>query len=433
MKLINVKKMNKKFVLESFQAYLDIELNPLNEDKPSRPEINPDSVIGLVDKMLAKQREQGKVNFNFKKFTTEADPYAAWKASQGSTPLEEGGYKYAAAFAAPYLFDKLTDEQKKDLYEGISKNLNDSGYKSIAEVEKLIAGKANLISPPVIYITSKETKIPGPLIKLEGTPTVYQLIEEVDEHGIFKDNEWELKDTSFGSPETKAKLVDPIKEFVSDFASGRVNNIEYIVIQSSASRYRNTGISEGISWGELSFNRTKTIAAIFKAVADEYKLTDQQRTLLQSKIFVDYGGSNGDGTSGPNPINPIAFGYYNEEGKFIQNNGSYDKKRSTVVIDRIDSGGEPTGEIITKTIEPDKDKADYEKYKYVNVVIKASIIEDIDNPIYIPSEDETVEYNPGFKMPRKPGNPPKKKGSPRRRIIGTPGKGQAKGVCPYQF
>lgn len=424
--------MSKKFVLESFQAYIDIELNHLNEGK--RPsEITPESVVGLVQKMLEKQREQGKVNAKYKKFAAEKDPYAALKASQGSTELGEGELKFSSAFAAPYLFDKLTDEQKNDLYKEISESLNDKGYKTIKEVEKLIEEKANLASPPVVYIVTSETviqKSPEPIKEKRE----FELIAEEDEHGIFKDNEWELKDTSFNSPETKSKLVDPIKEFISNFASGLISDIEYIVIQSSANRYRNTGISENISWGELSFNRAKTIAAIFKASADEYNLTEEQRTLLQSKIFIDYGGSNGDGTSGPNPINPISFGYYNEEGKFVQNNGSYDKKRSTVVIDKIDQDGKPTGEIITKSIEPDSDKEAYEKYKYVNVTIKASITEGDTKTTWPEGEsDIKVEYKPGFKMPSKGGSTIKKKGLPRRKIIGVPGKGQGRRVCPLQF
>ena len=426
--------MTKKFVLESFQAYIDIELNPINEAKgPS--EITPESVVGLVQKMLEKQKEQGKLNAKYKKFAAEKDPYAALKATQGSGPLGEGDLKFSSAFAAPYLFDKLTDEQKKDLYKEISESLNDKGFKTIKEVEKLIEKKSNLSSPPVVYIVTSTTKTPGPLVKVgEEKTEEYEILKEEDEHGIFKDNEWELKDSSFSSPETKAKLVDPIKEFVSNFAAGNVKDIEYIVIQSSANRYRNTGISENVSWGELSFNRAKTIAGIFKAAVDEYNLTKEQRTLLQSKISIDYGGSNGDGTSGPNPVDPIPFGYYNGEGKFIQNNGSYDKRRSTVVIDKLDTEGKPTGEITTKTIEPDADKTAYEKYKYVNVVIKAKVGENIPVEEWQPTEIEKDEYKPGFKMPRKeePGEP-KERNRPRRRIIGIPGKGQSKGVCPYQF
>ena len=423
--------MNKKFVLESFQAYLDIELNQLNEAKgPS--EITPESVVGLVQKILEKQKEKGKSDIKLKKFASEKDPYAALKASPEFKSL---GFKYSSAFAAPYLFDKLTDEQKNDLYENISESLNRNGFKKIQEVEKLIEKKANITVPPVIYIVSKETKIPAPPTEKEDETVEYETIEEKDENGIFKDNEWELKDSSFSSPEMKSKLVDPIKEFVSSFASGNIKNIEYVVIQSSASRYRNTGISEGISWGELSFNRAKTIAGIFKAAVEEYGLTEEQRKLLQSKISIDYGGSNGDGTSGPNPVNPIPFGYYNEESKFIRDNGAYDKKRSTVVIDKIDAEGKPTGEIITKIIEPDADKSAYEKYKYVNIVIKATINEIGSQPIFLPTEEGTeIEYKPGFKMPRKESDePPKRRPRPRRRIIGIPGKGQSRGMCPYQF
>jgi hypothetical protein len=425
--------MNKKFVLESFQAYLDIELNQLNEAKgPS--EITPESVVGLVQKMLEKQKEKGKTSIRYKKFATQEDPYAAWKASpEASNPSES--VRFSSAFAAPYLFDKLTEEQKKELYNEISESLNKNGFKKIKDVEKLIEEKVNLASSPVVYITTKETKIPAPEPSAEAKMIEYEVLKEEDEHGIFKDNEWELKDSSFSSPETKAKLVDPIKDFVSGFASGAIKDIDYIVIQSSANRYRNTGISENVSWGELSFNRAKTIAGIFKAAADEYKLTEEQRKLLQSKISIDYGGSNGDGTSGPNPVDPIPFGYYNEAGKFIQNNGSYDKKRSTVVIDKLSAEGKPTGEITTKTIEPDADKAAYEKYKYVNVVIKANISEVEEEAVFIPTEGRTdIEYKPGFKMPRKEGSgTQKEKNRPRRKIIGIPGKGQSKGVCPYQF
>jgi hypothetical protein len=428
--------MINKFVLESFNSYLDLIAVQINESKgPS--EITPESVVGLVQKMLAKQKEEGKTSMKFKKFAMQEDPYAAWKADQGDEQTEEGAIKFSSAFSAPYLFDKLTEEQKNTLYEEISESLNSRGFKKIKEVEKLIQEKNTLISAPVVYIVSKETKIPGPPIKVEGEPQEYEFLDETEENGIFKDNEWELKDSSFNSPETKAKLVDPIKEFVSKFASGNIKDIEYIVIQSSANRYRNTGISENVSWGELSFNRAKTIAGIFKAAADEYNLTEEQRKLLQSKISTDYGGSNGDGTSGPNPVDPIPFGYYNESGKFIQNNGSYDKKRSTVVIDKLDAEGKPTGEITIKTIEPDADKSAYEKYKYVNVTVKAIVVEDTDNPTYIPTEEVKAEYKPGFKMPRKEGTGGTSKKNrlnrPRRKIIGKPGKGQSKGICPYQF
>jgi hypothetical protein len=429
--------MINKFVLESFNSYLDLIAVQINESKgPS--EITPESVVGLVQKMLAKQKEEGKTSIKFKKFAMQEDPYAAWKADQGDGQTEEGAIKFSSAFSAPYLFDKLTEEQKNTLYEEISESLNSRGFKKIKEVEKLIQEKNTLISPPVVYIVTSSTKTPGPLVKVrEGEIEEYQILKEEDEHGIFKDNEWELKDSSFSSPETKAKLVDPIKEFVSNFAAGNVKDIEYIVIQSSANRYRNTGISENVSWGELSFNRAKTIAGIFKAAVDEYNLTEEQRKLLQSKISIDYGGSNGDGTSGPNPVNPIPFGYYSEAGKFIQNNGSYDKKRSTVVIDKLDAEGKPTGEITTKIIEPDADKAAYEKYKYVNVVIKAKISESIPAEEWQPTEIEKDEYKPGFKMPRKEGTGGTSKKNrlnrPRRKILGKPGKGQSKGVCPYQF
>jgi hypothetical protein len=257
-----------------------------------------------------------------------------------------------------------------------------------------------------------------------------QLLAEEDENGIFKDNEWELKDSSFSSPEMKSKLVDPIKQFVSDFASGEITDIEYIVIQSSANRYRNTGISEGISWGELSFNRAKTIAGIFKAAADEYELTESQRKTLQDKISIDYGGSNGDGTSGPNPVDPIPFGYYDKSGKFIRDNGTYGK-RSTVVIDEIGKDGKPTGKITTETIEPDGDKSAYEKYKYVNVVIKYTKT-DADDIVTFKKTDEKFEYKGSYRMPRKTSKIPPPKRKPQRRI-GTPGRGQGKGECPYKF
>jgi hypothetical protein len=134
-------------------------------------------------------------------------------------------------------------------------------------------------------------------------------------------------------------------------------------------------------------------------------------------------------------MDPIAFGYYSEAGKFIQNNGSFDKKRSTVVIDKLDVEGKPTGEITTKTIEPDADKSAYEKYKYVNVVIKAKVGDSVPQQKNgnLNEGSEKIEYKPGFKMPRKEGTMILKRNRPRRKIIGIPGKGQSKGFCPYQF
>lgn len=424
--------MNRKFVFESFEAFVEFEERQINENKGDS-EITPESVVGLVQKMLEKQKEMGKDHLRFKKFTSTKNPYDEWQNAGGFKQLKDNPLKIAGAFAAPYLFDELTDEQKENLYEAIAKNLNNKGFNKIKEVEERISKKKSLGNSPVIYIYASDAEIE------EDEPAVetieYSLVEKVDENGIFKDNEWELKDESFTSPEMKSKLVDPIKEIVSDFASGAIKEIEYITIQSSASRYRNTGVSEGISWGELSYNRGETIAKIFRAAADEYALTDEQRKTLQNKITIDFGGSNGDGTSGPNPISPIAFGYYDENSKFIRENGDYDKKRSTLVIDTLDEKGKPTGEIIIDTIEPDSDKSAYDKYKYVNVVIKATKLEESFSPQILPYSTEDTEYNPDFKMPRK--NPLKKnklfppierKG--KARGSGKIGKGSGRGKCP---
>jgi hypothetical protein len=424
--------MNKKFVLESFEAFIEFSGNSINEAQGGS-EITPESVVGLVEKMLQKQKEMAKSHLRFKKFASSKDPYGDWKNSGGFEGLEGNPLNLAGAFAAPYLFDKLTDEQKKNLYIEVSKNLNNRGFNKIKEVEEKINKKESLGRSPVIYVFSSDVEIRNEDGEKENVE--YSFIEKADENGIFKDNEWELKDSSFNSPEMKAKLVDPIKQFVSDFASGEITDIEYINIQSSANRYRNTGAAEGISWGELSYNRGVTIAKIFKTYSEEYGLSDKQWESLKNKIEINFGGANGDGTSGPNPIDPIAFGYYDKNSKFIRENGSYDKKRSTLVIDKLDEIGKPTGEIITNTIEPDSNKSDYNKYKYVNVTIKATILTSNSVTPLERVKDVKNEYDPGFKMPKK--DPEKKPklippidGPGRSKGSGKPGRGQGRAKCP---
>jgi hypothetical protein len=458
MKLINIKKMNKKFVLESFQAYLDFELNIVNEAKSDeeKPKFVPsrEFVIQFVEKLLEKQIELG--NIFRPTFAKDENPYeswlAKWKKKNPDKDFPTDRTITDGAYAAPYLWEKLSEDQKNSVYDQLSNLMEASGFESEKEVNNTIKGKTGVRTNPFISITPSSVEI-----EKEGGKEEVKKIEIVglsaeEENKLFKDNRWgsggdsqggKVNSDAFNDPNVLEEIKKTIDIFIKEYASNDKLTLTSLEIQSSASRYRNTnengGKAEKISWGELSYNRANTIIDLFREAADKNNLSEEKRKIMQSKIIINSKGSNGDGTSGPNPPTPLKFGYYDEKGSFILNNGTFGKgkdeevNRKTIVIAELADGGKPNGKYTTAEIAPLAGPNEYTQFRYVNFIIKAeSTATDTEIKIVDPKAKSSVKYVPAVGFPNKP--KPGKGGKldiklPGIRQKGGPGVGQRPFIC----
>ena len=448
--------MNNKFVLESFKLYLDMVDVQINEAKGDF-EPTMDFVKDYVKRLLEKQKELGKETSSLKPFVDQKDPYEAW-LNKWKSKKENAGKKfpgnatYYGGLAAPYLWEKLEESQKNQVYTTLLDKMKSSGFDKEKQLNNLIKDKEGIKPSPYISITPSFVEISTP--GTQGKSTDFEIVglESGEENKLFKDNRWgsgvdsvggKVNPDAFNDPAVLEEIRKTINDFIKMYSTGEVNEIKSIKIQSSASRYRNTndngGRAEKISWGELSYGRALTIVELFKEAAIANNLSDEKKKYLQSKISIESKGSNGDGTSGPNTPAPLKFGYYDEKGNFIPDNGTFAKgkspedNRKTLVIAELGEGGKPNGKYTTAEEAPLAGPADYSQFKYVNFIINATKIEQKDKEVIInPTREVKVNYNPVVAFPKKSSSGGftfkiKKMG---KRSPGRPGVGSNPFQCP---
>lgn len=151
----------------------------------------------------------------------------------------------------------------------------------------------------------------------------------------------------------------PTNEFVSE-VDGIINKIEeqkktmsdpqiyckYINVESSASRLRNICDDKNLSWLKLSKLRNDSAVKYLRSRLSEVGVLIDSDT----KIYQDYKGKNGDGSSGPNP--PKGF-KYNNDGTASFSCGDSSAKGQKCKGTRGDFG------------EPHSSREDYDEYKFV--------------------------------------------------------------------
>lgn len=127
------------------------------------------------------------------------------------------------------------------------------------------------------------------------------------------------------------QLVDVAK------SSGGTVTCNKLKVASSASRFRNTGEAANMTWADLSKSRGQKVAEAVKAGLQKVGV------ILPPNVTVELlGGTNGDGTSGPNP--PKSLGQLTTDGRF-----------NSVITDE---------KTRNKFGKPHANKTDYDQYKF---------------------------------------------------------------------
>jgi len=464
-----------KFVLESFDSYVAFVSGEINEAKEDFvPTL--DFVKGYVVKLLAKQKEfaigeDGKLA----KYASQKDPVEGWlqnwrkqKKNIGKEYPTRLDLYYGAAFA-PFLWDKIKEEQKEELYKKLLRLIKNSGFdgnllvSTEKQINNLIEKKKSASYSPDISIYPSAIKIEKPEVApTREEPFTVIGIDAAEQDKVFKDNRWgsgvdsqggKVNADAFQNPEVLVSIKNTIGGFMKQYASGNVK-INSIEIESSASRYRNTnekgGKAENLSWGELSYNRAVTIAEIINESAIENNIPADKIKELQSKISIFSDGINGDGTGGPNPPVGNRFGYYDQNGKFIDDNGTFaneikkdtsldekkkaEKNRSLLVIAELNEKGKPTGKYTTRTEAPKASPAEYNQFRFVRFTMNAiAIISEPEITPVAPEKDSSMAYKVFVSFPTDEpwfGGGGGSKSKKSKKNPGKPGPGQKRRKCP---
>jgi len=160
------------------------------------------------------------------------------------------------------------------------------------------------------------------------------------------------------SPDMQAKIDEFIVEITPAIEKLKIQKVDVtcdkLDVASSSSRFRNTVEAKDLTWAQLSEARSS------KVYEEIYKRLEELGVIFTNVNKVLRGGTNADGTSGPNPgTNEDDIQYTISKDGTYKN--IYNKKD---IIKNINKYGEPH---VTK--------AEYDKYKFciVEVVISALI------------------------------------------------------------
>lgn len=165
-------------------------------------------------------------------------------------------------------------------------------------IKRVGLGKKNekINVPPPPPTSSGETKT-YPELTIQ-TPI------DINTNDYYADNSWELSQQ--GIKDIEDSFILPI---IEQQKTSKKSCINFIKIDTSASRFRNTGAASGMTFEQLSKVRNETIYNYVLKRLNDVGITNWCST---ENVVLNYKGQNGDGTSGPNPPEGL---YYVPKGK----------------------------------------------------------------------------------------------------------------------
>lgn len=442
-----------EFVNESYY-----DQNTINEEKtgfvPSKEDII--KVLEIQEKL--------KANFKGKKGDKKA--IQIWGSLEAFNSLSEDLQAKAIADIQKS-FEKLNIPEKRynKVLALLEAELKKGGSKALVEY-------GGIRQYFYIIVTKEQIQEEIPAEKKtpeEPKPEKFSVIDPTKTSYFFKNNMYEIKednlDESFVDPEYTKQVLDLIDQKMFEafnyYASSGKIGITKIDIETSCSRYRNSGPAESLSWAELAYKRAGVFSKFIKASAE--KASNNDKEFVDGILGVTklgYFGSNGDGTSGPDPEKNsegqnVRRGYYIKDGdksKFVDAKGD-DLTMINVVDVQIGENASPVlGTKVNKVKAKDDQgnvmekipatSKEYDPFKYIQITMEG-LFEGGDTtggkdavqpePQIVSKDDYSVSIRFPRKMkrstpPRKPrtGRPPGKPHSPNRK-----GGGKNKAVaCP---
>ena len=322
------------------------------------------------------RKDKGKDVMKMLEGLSEED---AKKRAQAAVKLIPNNALYiASGIKTPFIWGGLlSDEERNQTYSAFLTEAQKRGYDTLEGLQKVIADefkdqskedRTRMVSPGVEAFMNKteSTEVKPNQVTPKSFKTA--IVKEDKQSEVFKPNMYGANGEADYMEGTFKEMVDNLGAIFQRMLTGEISSIKAITVYTSADRYRNTGSAEKLSWGQLSFLRSQSMASIVVEMARKSGLAEDIVTKINQMIKLNFKGGNGDGTTGPNAPDPIKFGYYVEEGgKVIWKDG---KDRNIIQVVAVDNEGTPQGEPKDIKKSPDANKDEYNKYRYNNIEIE---------------------------------------------------------------
>ncbi len=382
---------------------------------------------------------QQAIGENYKKKKPKNSDFKVYLDKNKGLSSAAGDQFLVKAYISLEVFNSISDASKKDaVIKGIQGAFakrgikEDEFVKAIGKLETLSKDKENIKFEIMIgekkgqfkiTITEQTESKEDPD---EVTPPQediifsYDLIEPAKASYFFKNNMYVMDesalDRTFNDAEYVKQVLDSIDDVIQgsfDFYSdggkgkGEETGIKSITIRTSCSRYRNTEPAEKLSWADLSYNRSNSFANYIIESAKKISDGDDKFVkMIASNLFIDYLGSNQDGTSGPDP-DKNSSGASVKKGHYIQGKGWVERSPNTgndllkieVVPVTVGQGNlKPTlgtsfSVKTAKDVEgkdmtsPPGKPDDYDKFRYIYIEVETKEFRG-DTPEFEPGEEE---------------------------------------------
>jgi hypothetical protein len=417
--------MKSRFLLESFDDYVSKFINPMNEEKStSMTEQQASDVIGKI--ILAQGRKAiyydevkyffiqifGQETFNLCNASNQSWEWAG--EDEGIVNGKPTGEKSKEFFSKIIEFSKKIESSKisksnnnfcsaaimglfyqfcsPEIRKKITLGFTDKANELLLTPEKILIQLEGLgktspgsfgLSPAILgYVDSSRAE--GPKQTAPKSSIEYNLLDNKLAMNLF------VTKTSKFNPQSEIQLRDKILKLFEK----RKNGGKILEFRIQASTSRDELKSTKLSWGQLSFRRADLVVLIIKKILSDLKIPsgDPIREELNMISKLDIGGSNGDGTSGPNP--KTNSGFYRRKNPNQGNDCIWiDKSKEPNVahISQIDGFGNPVGVPTLKEMPVLSPISQYDKFNYINIYIKEEKV----------NKDEG---QPGLSIPKVPAN-----------------------------
>jgi hypothetical protein len=294
---------------------------------------------------------QEKIGENYKKIKPKNSDFAKYLEGLKGKSAAAGDGFWVRSYVSLSVYNSITDESKKaKVIEGIQNGFAKKGIKeddfkkAMGKLEALSKDEKNYKfnitvgekkGPFKITVTAEEIEVPvgdTPEPPVDDVKVTLDLIDPAKASYFFKNNMYSLDESKLGETfedtEYAGQVLDSIDEFIENsFAfynrreeGKKSTGVDSIIIRTSCNRYRNTEPSENISWAELSYKRAEAFSSYILKSAKEISGDNGDFVdMIAKTIKIDYLGSNGDGTSGPDPDKnqsgqPVKKGHYIKKG-----------------------------------------------------------------------------------------------------------------------
>jgi hypothetical protein len=383
---------------------------------------------------------QQTIGENYKKKKPKNSDFKAYLDKNKGLSAAAGDQFLVKAYISLEVFNSISDASKKDaVIKGIQGAFakrgikEDEFVKAIGKLETLSKDKENIkfeimigekkgqFKITITEQTESKEKPDEVTPPKDDTIYSYDIIDPAKASYFFNNNMYALDENDLGKtfkePEYAKQVLDSIDDVIqsgfnlySDKNRGNSKDtgIKSITIRTSCSRYRNTAPSEDLSWADLSYNRSNSFVNYI--IESSKKISggdDKFVKMIAGNLFIDYLGSNQDGTSGPDPDKDTA-GNTVRKGHYIQGKGWVSRSSSTgndllkieVVPVTVNEGqkSKPTlgTSFSVKTAKDVEGKDmtslpakpdDYDKFRYIYIEVETKKLDDL-TPEFEPGEKE---------------------------------------------